>query len=179
VSETVDAFVAAVEAETDRIWLDEPAEVALIRRHVTLTGAGSEDQYFSVLVHLEAFLMLLGPHGIYRLLLLSNDPEFGTYELKAAMTGLLTRPFDQFEFLGDLGLPSTHALGRRYVAVLEDVDRAGFVRATGAFLTYLNRVYQWIHLVFPWALGDQFPKVAPDASPEIAALAAEVAAQRH
>ncbi|MFT4212878.1 MAG: hypothetical protein QM626_13525 [Microbacterium sp.] len=168
----VSDLIADIDAETRRVWSEEPYEITLVRRSVTLTGAGSEGQYFSVLVHLESFLMLLGPHGIYRILLLSQDPDFGTYELRQAMIGLLKRPFDQFEFLGDLGLASTHRLGIRYLAALETVDRDEFVALTGAFLSYFNRMYQWVHLVFPWWLGDRFPKVAPDATTEIAAAAA-------
>lgn len=167
----VNELIADLEEETRRIWNCEPYEITLIRNRVTMTGAGSEGQYFSVLVHLESFMMLLGPHGIYRILLLSRDPEFGTYELKQAMIGLLQRPFDQFEFLGDLGLASTHRLGTRYLRALATVDREEFVQLTGAFLGYFNRMYQWIHLVFPWWLGEQFPKVPPDASPEVAAAA--------
>lgn len=169
----IDDFVAELEEETRRVWSEEPYEITLIRNHVTLTGAGSEGQYFSVLVHLEAFMMLLGPHVIFRILLLSRDPDFGTYELREAMIGVLKRPFDQFEFLGDLGLASTHRLGRRYLELLEEADREEFVRMTSAFLSYFNRMYQWIHLVFPWKLGEQFPKRLPDGDAALEAAAAE------
>lgn len=169
----VDEFIQEIENETDRIWSDEPYEITLIRNSITLTGAGSEGQYFSVLVHLKAFMMLLGPHVMYRVLLLGKDPRFGTYELRQSMIGVLTRPFDQFEFLGDLGLASTHRLGSAYLRLVEDADRDEFMRMTGAFLTYFNRVYQWIHLIFPWRLGEQFPKQEPDGNPML-----EAAAQR-
>lgn len=165
-------FIAELEAETERVWVEEPYEITLIRNSVTLTGAGSEDQYFSVLVHLEAFMMLMGPHVIYRILLLSKDPNFGSYELRESMTGVLERPFDQFEFLGDLGLASTHRLGRRYLELLADADREEFVRLTGVFLSYFNRMYQWIHLVFPWSLGTQFPKQSVEGNPALEAAAA-------
>jgi hypothetical protein len=160
-------YLAELEAETDRIWSEEPYEITLIRNNVTMTGAGSEGQYFSVLVHLEAFLMLLGPHVVFRILKLSNDPEFGLYELRRATVGILNEPFDQFEFLGDLGLASTHRLGRRYLELVADCDREEYVALTGAFLSYFNRVYQWIHLVFPWRLGEQVPKQPEDVTPEV------------
>lgn len=148
-----------LKTETDRIWEEEPYEIVLIRNNVTLTGAGSEGQYFSVLVHLESFLMLLGPHVIYRILLLSNDEEFNLYALKQSTIGILKRPFDQFEFLGDLGLASTHKLGIRYLEAVEDLEtREQYVELTSNFLTYFNRIYQWVHLVFPWSVGSQFPK---------------------
>lgn len=146
-------------AETERIWEEEPYEIVLIRNNVTLTGAGSEGQYFSVLVHLESFLMLLGPHVIYRILYLSNDQEFNLYALKQSTIGILSRPFDQFEFLGDLGLASTHKLGHRYLEAIAEIEtREQYVELTSNFLSYFNRIYQWIHLVFPWSVGSQFPK---------------------
>lgn len=152
-------LIADLKAETERIWIDEPYEITLIRNGVTLTGAGSHGQHFSVLVHLESFMMLLGPHVVYRILLLSTDPEFSLYALKQSTIGILLRPFDQFEFLGDLGLASTHRLGARYLAAVAEVDsREEYVELTGVFLSYFNRVYQWIHLVFPWSVGSQFPK---------------------
>ncbi|MDR3359748.1 MAG: hypothetical protein LBO20_03665 [Bifidobacteriaceae bacterium] len=166
-------FIEEVEAETRRVWSKEPYEITLIRNQVTLTGAGSEGQYFSVLVHLEAFMMLMGPHVIYRILLLSNDANFGAYELREAMIGVLKRPFDQFEFLGDLGLASTHRLGSRYLELLAKADRDEFVAMTGAFLSYFNRMYQWIHLVFPWDLGTRYPKRQPDGDPVLEAAAAQ------
>lgn len=168
-----DRLIADLKAETERIWIDEPYEITLIRNGVTLTGAGSNGQHFSVLVHLESFMMLLGPHVIYRILLLSTDPEFSLYALKQSTIGILLRPFDQFEFLGDLGLASTHRLGTRYLAAVAEVDsREEYVELTGVFLSYFNRVYQWIHLVFPWSVGSQFPKRTP-AQAESVLLAAE------
>lgn len=163
----LERFLEDVGRETDRVWNDEPYEITLIRNNVSMTGAGSEGQYFSILVHLESFMMLLGPHAMYRILLLSRDEAFGTYELRQSMIGVLKRPFDQFEFLGDLGLISVHRLGKRFLAVLEDADRDEFVAASSAFLTYFNRMYQWIHLVFPWYLGDQFPKEEPVGNPKV------------
>lgn len=174
---TTDSALAALKAEleavTDQIWLDEPDEVLLIRSGVNLGGGGSSDQYFSVLVHLEAFMMLLGPHVLYRLILLAEDEQISLYSLKQTTITLFKRPFDHFEFLGDLGLKSTHEFGTRYLEVLEEVQtREEFTEISGAFLTYFNRMFRWIHGIFPWNLGGAYPQLFAD---DVEALAAAIA----
>ena len=42
------------------LWLDEPDEIRKIRWGVIDSGAGTGRQSFSLLVHLEAYLMLVG-----------------------------------------------------------------------------------------------------------------------
>lgn len=148
--------------ETDRIWMDEPYEITLIKNGLILSGAGSNGQYYSVLVHLEGFMMFLGPHVIYRLLLLTKDPEISLYALREVTLTVLSRPFDQFKLLGDLGLPSARTLGSRYLEAVEAIEtREDFVELTGNLLSYVNRLYQWIHFIFPWSIGSSFPKREP------------------
>ena len=148
--------------ETDRIWMDEPYEITLIKNGLILSGAGSNGQYYSVLVHLEGFMMFLGPHVIYRLLLLTKDPDISLYAIREVTITLLSRPFDQFKLLSDLGLPSAHKLGSRYLEALETIEtREDFLELTGNLLSYVNRLYQWIHFIFPWSIGSSFPKRKP------------------
>ena len=45
---------AIIEKEIDRVWFDEPVEIQKVRWGVIDSGAGSGEQSFSVLVHLEA-----------------------------------------------------------------------------------------------------------------------------
>lgn len=152
-------LVRELEATTDAVWLDEPDEIILVRNGVTVGGGGSNGQYFAVLVHLKAFMMLLGPHVMFRLLLLAEDEEIDLYALREVTLTLFERPFDHFEFLGDLGLASTHQLGERYLDEIREVETREDYRAlTIAFVTYFNRMFRWIHGVFPWNLGAVFAK---------------------
>lgn len=156
---TLDELIAELERETDRIWLDEPAEIVLVRNGVTVGGGGSAGQYFSVLVHLEAFMMILGPHVMFRLLLLAKDEQIDLYALRETTLTLFERPFAHFEFLGDLGLSSVHRLGDRYLDELRTIEsREDFVRLTVAFVTFFNRMFRWVHGIFPWNLGAVFAK---------------------
>lgn len=162
-STQIQTLIADLNRETDRIWLDEPAEITLIRNGVTIGGGGSNGQYFAVLVHLEAFMMLLGPHVMFRLLLLAEDEKFDAYALRETTLTLFERPFAHFEFMGDLGLASTHRLGDRYLDALRTVEtRDDYVALTSAFVTYFNRMFRWVHGIFPWNLGAVFPKQSTD-----------------
>ncbi|MFT4212876.1 MAG: hypothetical protein QM626_13515 [Microbacterium sp.] len=146
-------------AQTERIWLDEPAEITLVRHGIAIGGGGSNGQYFANLVHLEAFAMILGPHVMYRLLLLAEDEKIDLYALRETTLTLFERPFDHFEFFGDLGLPTLHALGERYLDEIRTIEsRDAYRELTGDFVTYFNRMFRWIHGLFPWNLAAVFPK---------------------
>ncbi|MDR3359746.1 MAG: hypothetical protein LBO20_03655 [Bifidobacteriaceae bacterium] len=175
---SLDALVAELERETDRIWLEEPAEIVLIRNGVTVGGGGSAGQYFSVLVHLEAFMMILGPHVMFRLLLLAKDESIDVHALRETTLTLFERPFAHFEFLGDLGLASVHRLGDRYLDELRTIeDREDFVRLTTAFVTFFNRMFRWVHGIFPWNLGAVFAKQTPADVEALAQAIREVTAR--
>jgi hypothetical protein len=153
---------AEIEAEIDRIWLEEPIEIQKIRWGVIDSGAGSGGQSFTVLVHLEAFLMIFGANVLYRLVRLAHDGTLDMPALRATTLLFLGKPFNVFEFMGDLGLPRLHGIGDRYVAALEGIETAeDYVAVTGALMTYVIRLHRWIHFYFPWNLGVAFPHRQP------------------
>lgn len=152
------SLAAELRCETRRIWLDEPHEVTLIRNGLILTGAGSNGQYYSVLVHLEGFLMYLAPHVVYRLLILAQNPRLDLTAVRDVTSTMLGGGFDVFRLLGDMGLRTAHGLGTRYMEALAGLEtKNDYLELTGALLTYLNRVYQWVHFIFPWSIGSVFP----------------------
>jgi hypothetical protein len=94
----------AIEAQIDRIWLDEPPEIQKIRFGIIDSGAGSGGQSFSVLVHLEAYLMLTGADVLYRFLKVSQYPEVELETVVKMTREFVCGTFNAFEFLEDLGL---------------------------------------------------------------------------
>lgn len=153
---------ADLRAETLRIWLNEPYEITLIRNGLVLTGAGSNGQYYSVLVHLEGFLMYLAPHVVYRLLTLAQNPRLDIDTVREVTATMLADGFDVFKLLGDMGLRKGHDLGSRYVKALPFLEtKKDYIQLTGSLLTYLNRLYQWVHFIFPWSVGSVFPTQRP------------------
>ncbi|SEF15090.1 hypothetical protein SAMN05444161_9172 [Rhizobiales bacterium GAS191] len=162
---------AEIERQTDRIWLAEPEEIQKIRWGVIDSGAGSGGQSFSVLVHLEAYLMLVGADVMYRFLKVSQYPEVELATLVRITREFLTGTFNVFEFLTDLGLPNMHELGQAYADSLDGLKtKDEYVELTGAMMTYVVRMHRWIHFIFPWNLGVAFPHRNPAELASIAAI---------
>ncbi len=151
-----------IENEIDRIWLDEPEDVQKIRWGIIDSGAGSGEQSFSVLVHLEAYLMLIGADVMYRLLKISKYPDVSLAALNKITKEFLIGTFNVFEFLTDLGLANMHHIGQIYSDSLDDLDTIDeYVELTGSMMTYVTRMHRWIHFIFPWNLGVIFPHRKP------------------
>ena len=148
----------AIEAETDRIWIDEPLEIQKIRLGVIDTGAGSGGQSFSILVHLEAFLMLFGANVLFRLIRMAHDEVLSLDQMRTTTRLFLQRPFNVFEFLGDMALHDLHRTGDSYLAALDELETLeDYVALTGALMTYVVRLHRWVHFIFPWNIGVAFP----------------------
>jgi hypothetical protein len=151
-----------IERQIDRVWLDEPTEVQKVRWGVIDSGAGSGGQSFSVLVHLEAYLMLTGADVMYRFLKVSQYPEMELGTLVRMTREFLVGTFNAFEFLTDLGMTNMHEIGQAYADSLSTVKtKEEYVELTGAMMTYVIRMHRWIHYIFPWNLGVAFPHRLP------------------
>lgn len=119
-------------------------------------GRARGGQFFSVLVHLKAYLMMDGADILY--LLLRNE-RMTSPQLKRITIEIMVKSFDHFQFLGDLRLHSVEAFGSRYKVALATIqNKDDFVELTGTLLCYINYLHLWLHIVFPWHLGCQFPR---------------------
>lgn len=165
---------AEIERQIDRVWLEEPEEIQKIRWGVIDSGAGSGGQSFSVLVHLEAYLMLVGADVMYRFLKVSQYPDMELPTLIRITREFLTGTFNVFEFMTDLGLANMHAIGQMYSDALDKVEsKKDYVALTGAMMTYVIRMHRWIHFIFPWNLGVAFPHRTPTDLASIAGIVRE------
>ena len=152
------AVRSRIEREIDRVWLEEPDEVRKIRLGVVEGGAGSGGQSFSVLVHLETWLVMDGTGIIYRLLQATQSGTLTIDHMRHLTRTFLTGNFNHWEFLQDLGLPSFRRVGDDYsnvLGTLKSVDE--YVELTSSLLVYVTRMHRWIHFIFPWNLGKYFP----------------------
>ncbi|TGT91326.1 MULTISPECIES: hypothetical protein [unclassified Mesorhizobium] len=163
-----------IEKEIDRVWFDEPVEIQKVRWGIIDSGAGSGEQSFSVLVHLEAYLMLVGADVMYRLLKISKYEDMQLPTLNRMTREFLTGTFNVFEFMTDLGMTNMHQIGQMYSDALDQLEtKEEFVELTGAMMTYVIRMHRWVHFIFPWNLGVAFPHRKPG---EVQALSRIVAA---
>lgn len=153
---------ARLETEIDRIWLEEPVEIQKIRWGVIDSGAGSGQQSFSVLVHLEAYLMLVGADVIYRFLKVARYDDMELSTMVKITREFLTGTFNVFEFMTDLGVTHMHEIGQAYSDSLDTLETMDdYIELTGAMQTYVVRMHRWIHFIFPWNLGVGFPHRLP------------------
>jgi hypothetical protein len=162
-----------IDRQIERVWLSEPDEIQKIRWGIIDSGAGSGQQSFSVLVHLEAYLMLVGADVMYRFLKVSQYPDMELSTLVKMTREFLTGTFNVFEFMTDLGLTNMHEIGQMYSDAMDTLEtKEEYVQLTGAMMTYVVRMHRWIHFIFPWNLGVAFPHRKPV---EVAAISAVLA----
>jgi Cucumopine synthase C-terminal helical bundle domain len=162
---------AEIERQIERVWLTEPEEIQKIRWGVIDSGAGSGHQSFSVLVHLEAYLMLVGADVMYRFLKVSQYPDVELATLTRMTKEFLSGTFNVFEFMTDLGLTNMHEIGQAYADSMDTLKtKEEYVQLTGAMMTYVVRMHRWIHFIFPWNLGVAFPHRKPAEVASIAAI---------
>jgi hypothetical protein len=160
---------AEIDRQIERVWLSEPEEIQKIRFGVIDSGAGTGQQSFTVLVHLEAYLMLVGADVMYRFLKVSQYQDVELPTLIKMTREFLTGTFNVFEFMTDLGLTNMHEVGQMYSDSMDTLkNKEEYVKLTGAMMTYVVRMHRWIHFIFPWNLGVGFPHRKPE---EIAAIA--------
>lgn len=153
---------AVIEKEIDRVWFNEPIEIQKVRMGVIDSGAGTGEQSFTVLVHLEAYMMLVGADVMYRLLKISKYEDMELQTLNRMTREFLTGTFNVFEFMTDLGLTNMHQIGQMYADMLDQLKtKDEYVELTGAMMTYVIRMHRWIHFIFPWNLGVAFPQRKP------------------
>jgi hypothetical protein len=154
--------VAEIESNIDRIWLEEPPELRKVVAGVMDSGAGSGKQVFSVLVHLEAYLMIVSQDIIFRFQKSSLHDNIDLDQMVTITREFLFGTFHLFEFMEDLGLTGMHELGEKYNKALDLVTTKEEYRdLTGSMHTYIIKLHQWIHLMFPWKLGVVFPHRSP------------------
>jgi hypothetical protein len=166
-----------IERQIDRVWIEEPAEIQKVQWGIIDSGAGSGSQSFSVLVHLEAYLMLVGADVMYRFLKVSQYPEMDLKTIVKITREFLCGTFNVFEFMTDLGLTNMHEIGQMYADSMDTLEtKEEYAELTGAMMTYVIRMHRWVHFIFPWNLGVAFPHRKPA---EVAAIAALTSGEDH
>ena len=93
---------ARIEKEIDEVWSEEPDEFRKLRLGVVESGVGTVGQSFSVLVHLEAYLMMDGADIVYRILQLTQG-TLTVADITHITRVFSTQTFNHFEFISDLG----------------------------------------------------------------------------
>lgn len=147
--------------ETDRIWMTEPVEVRRMRLGIFPTESGSEGQYFTNMVFINGDMRALStwitPGVIVRAL---ADDAFSLDHVKKLFewTNLVS-----VDFLAFTGFVRFAEFAHRIVGVFDQIETKEELESLlKAWYAYANRMYLWVHHMFPWALGTAFPKPTAD-----------------
>jgi hypothetical protein len=152
----VDDVIAELERELEAIWLIIPDEVAALGRGEVPRGTGARGQYLSTLMFAEGEARTLADEMLWGLLQVCEIPTSDLATLQSVISEIIGYKADFFDFVG---LPRAAALIHRYVeAAAEVTSLSELHRLTAAAISYANRLHMCVDAVYPWALGNAFPR---------------------
>lgn len=150
-----------IQAEVVGIWSHEPDDVMRLRLGIVPTEAGSFGQYFSTLVFALTYSLTLGEHVVYGLVKGADNPKVPLEALKELTREHFGAGFEAPSFLGYVLAPKAYDFANDILAALDTVEnREDFKALLGSYFTYLNILHWWLHIYFPWHLGNAYPQVS-------------------
>ncbi|MGN9844463.1 hypothetical protein ACTMTI_40685 [Nonomuraea sp. H19] len=152
----VNALIADVHAETERIWLDPPRELVDLHHGHMPSGAGSYETVLTTLLFVNGETRPLG-YGCYGGLVRAAMDGMPLPWLRQ-MTRLLART--PSEFLGYCGLETLWGFTRRLLDNLDRLDNhVDFISAMAHMALYCNCLGGWNLHLFPWQAGEHLRRV--------------------
>ncbi|MCM6778866.1 hypothetical protein NDR87_35870 [Nocardia sp. CDC159] len=150
-------LIHEVHAETERIWLSEPPELADLHRGRIPSGAGSFDTVLPTLLFVNGETRPLG-YATYGGLVRAAVAEMPMDSLRQMARLLIGVPA---EFLGYCGLERLWAFTQRFLACLDRLDRDDFLAVASQMALYVNCLGGWNLHLFPWNTGDHLRQLRP------------------
>lgn len=155
-SNAVDEMIATLEAEREAIWLTIPDEVAALGRGEVPRGTGARGQYLSTLMFAEGEARTLSDEMLWGLIQVCEIETSDLATLQSIIKQIIGYKADFFDFVG---LPHAASVIHQFVEVAEGTESlADLHRLCSAAISYANRLHMTIDAVYPWALGNAFPR---------------------
>lgn len=155
-TKTVDEMIAYLDAEREAIWLVIPDEVAALGRGEVPRGTGARGQYLSTLMFAEGEARTLSDEMLWGLLQVCEIETADLATLQMIISQIIGYKADFFDFVG---LPHAASVIHEYVDVAQTATSlAELHRLTSAAISYGNRLHMTVDAVYPWALGNAFPR---------------------
>jgi hypothetical protein len=152
-----DSLIRDVYAETERIWLSEPPELADLHRGWTPSGAGSFGTALPTLLFVNGETRPLG-HAAYGGLVRGVVEGMSMDSLRRMARLLVGVPA---EFLGYCGLEKLWAFTQRLLSCVDHLDRDDFLAVVSQMALYVNCLGGWNLHLFPWDTGDHVRQHRP------------------
>lgn len=150
-------------AEARRALSGEPDEISASFSGVIPSGMGTGGNILPVWMHQWSYLMTDGPNTLYRFVTDTEIPHMTLPIMVDLSRNHLLRPFNHFDFLGDLGLTKFKTWGAIYSAALDDLNSLEeFKRLTIALLMLVNLYHRRVQSRFSFYLGQVFSRGGKD-----------------
>ncbi len=167
-TKTWEKVAAEIREETEKVWLEEPLEIARLRMGVSEFGAGTGNQMFAVIINLNGETRAFAVRVCFHLLKKVDHPDMGLEPLKMLAANFLPNNAGTMHFLG---LKKIRVFSEEVLDVLDQVpSKEAFKELIGALYAYANRMMFWIHEITPHGLGIFYPKWTRETVGEIEAL---------
>ncbi|MEU8031189.1 hypothetical protein AB0C13_21530 [Streptomyces sp. NPDC049099] len=145
-----DLLLRDVHAETERIWLSEPAELGDLHRGWIPSGAGTFETVLPTLLFVNGETRPLGyaSYGGLVRAVVGGMPMDSLRQMTRLLVGVPA------EFLGYCGLEKLWAFTQRFLSCLDRLERDDFLAVVSQMALYVNCLGGWNLHLFPWDAGD-------------------------
>ena len=157
----------AIERDIDRIWWEEPEEVRMCRAGIFPSGAGTDGQVLGNLFFLVADTQAMGWWTVQPAMGAAlADPDMSVEHCKKMWTYLTLH---MARLMGDtdppncpapwLNLPKLMEFAEDIAGSFETIEtKEELADLLWSWSNYVNRLNKWFMLIFPWHLGEDFPR---------------------
>jgi hypothetical protein len=143
-----------------------PEVVRLFQHQIVPSGMGTAGQAFTTMVFAQGDLRALFSYNTLCLARLVDRPTFTLEALKEMYHEYVPM---SAEFLYTCGLERVWDLTKMVMAALDTLKtKAEFKELIDANVYYLSVVAGWVHILFPWYIGELFPQQKPEKVKEAA-----------
>ena len=155
------------EAEALR-FIPAPEVVRLFQHQIVPSGMGTGAQAFTTMVFAQGDVRALAYYNVLCLTRIVDRPAFGLEQLKELFHEYV--PLSA-EFLYTCGFERLWEITKKVTAALDTLkSKAEFKELIDAFAFYISVVAGWVHILFPWYIGELFPQLKPERTKEAARL---------
>ena len=167
--DTLASLKKTIREEIEKIWVNEPDDVAAIRLGFFPSGAGVYNQHFTVLIMLGSEARSLAIHTFSGLIAFADSGKFSLDQLKYLTKEMLRMTSG---VMGYFGLRRFGDILDSFLKHLDEVDSITELHDLFEDLfTLTNRYQMWLYQTFPWYLSVLFPKKTPEDAQEYFSIA--------
>jgi hypothetical protein len=146
-----------INSEAEAIRFTPDSEIIRLYRHqIVPSGMGTGGQAFTTMVFAHGDLRCLNSYSLLCLARLVDDPHFSLEQLIIMFREYV--PLSA-EFLYTCGLEKVWTLSKMAMDALATCEtKADFKELVDALVYYTSLKAGWMHILFPWYIGDLFPQ---------------------